>query len=798
MSGQERPAILKFANMNAIDPNLVLTRMDLPALEKTLSRNLETFFAFSDFALFFPREGDKPEILHLTSENKLFLPLVWRGEFLATLMLNGVKNAEIKKLFPFLERVASACLKIVALEKFASADAATGLSAEGALFSHIEREVETLREILADPTQTSRPFHRVCFGLCVLVWHDAPAIARDYDVGFRESVFERLASTLRANLPAAAIAAPLGRFDGKHEFGIILPASGGKACHKFVEHALNEFEKTEFIEPLSKKRVPAVLYGGHALYPQDMHGDELRAPVFEQIVRLKERARLGARAARAAGERIMAFGDVLRKGGGIIAREREGVVRVNLGSLANAREGMRFRAIDTDGVETGEIILTRVRPRDSVAEIIYVAQAGKPPLPGCSLIPVLPGKTGEITAPPGTRGHDVERAEFRGHAEFLASFAEGARACSLFTLAVCKFANSESAETKVAAEKFFAETEALVYGVEKAPGAPALAAKHGDNGLIFFHPGAGVAEVRNFYERLTGAAERNGLKFACGLFEWPFLNYAKNSADTCAFKALEYAWLLPEPRIGVFDSLALNISADVYYSRGDAYKAREEYELALLADPGNQLARNSLGVCLAAMGKFDEAVTRFREALEASDDNALKAKISYNLGAVYQKLKDDKSARAHYRRSLKFDENHVYSHLKLGRLYENRGKIADARKLYERALELSAGDEETRAVAGRYLARLETSAKENRKARSRLHDLLVRNPEDAASMTLLAKIYLQNRDDPELAEFLARKSASLTDSPEAWRALAEALAAQGKGEEAGAARERANKKFGDA
>lgn len=763
-------------------------------LEESLCRNLERFFAFSGHALFFPREEDSREPVWVAAEKKLFLPLVWNGEFLAILLLEGACPAEIKKIFSFLDRVTAACLKIVALEKYAVEDAATGLSAEGALFEHVEAEVETLREILADPTRVEKPFNRVCFGLCALVWHEAHAAAREYDYQFCERVFRELGRGVRRNLPPGALAAPMGRFDGKYEFGIIFPAAGRKACQKLIASIFAEFDKTEIIEPLSKKRAPVVFHAGHALYPQDMAGEELRLPVFEQIVRLKERARLASQMARSsnAPERSLSFAEVLYKAGKIIGEERGGLLRINLGALANAREGARFLAATPDGVEVGEIMLTRVRARDSFAEIIYSAQAGVPPAPGHVLTPLKPAKTGEISASAAGAEEFAERAEFCGHAEFLTGFADGSRASSRFVLSVCKLA--EAPETR-AAEDFFAAAEFFTYGEGRVVYTPALAARHGENGLIFFHQDRDARECRPFYLKLAGEAKKRNLILACGLFEWPFLNFAKNRAETCAFKALEYAWLLPEPKIGVFDSLALNISADKNYHRGDAYKAREEYEQALLADPENWLARNSLGVCLAAMGKLDEAMEHFQNALANCDDNSLKAKICYNLGALYQKRKDEKNARVHFRRSLKYDEKHVYSWLKLGQLYESAGKRMNARKLYERALALGAEDRESASVAQRYLARLDAAMAETKKARSRLHDLLERNPEDAASMTLLAQIYLKNRDDPELAEFLARKSAGLSDRPEAWRTLAEALAAQGKGEEAEAAGRRAEKSF---
>ena len=76
-------------------------------------------------------------------------------------------------------------------------------------------------------------------------------------------------------------------------------------------------------------------------------------------------------------------------------------------------------------------------------------------------------------------------------------------------------------------------------------------------------------------------------------------------------------------------------------------------------------------------------------------------------------------------------------------------------------------------------------------ARELLHEALLRNPQDAASMLLLANIYLDGNEDPAVAELLARKSAGLHDRPEAWQTLARALRALDREDEARLAEARA-------
>ncbi len=72
---------------------LVLGRPDLIEMEDRLCRLLSPFLSFSGHALYFPIENFPEEIELLPRERRLLLPLLWRGEKLGVLLLNGVKAA---------------------------------------------------------------------------------------------------------------------------------------------------------------------------------------------------------------------------------------------------------------------------------------------------------------------------------------------------------------------------------------------------------------------------------------------------------------------------------------------------------------------------------------------------------------------------------------------------------------------------------------------------------------------------------------------------------------------------------
>ena len=95
-------------------------------------------------------------------------------------------------------------------------------------------------------------------------------------------------------------------------------------------------------------------------------------------------------------------------------------------------------------------------------------------------------------------------------------------------------------------------------------------------------------------------------------------------------------------------------------------------------------------------------------------------------------------------------------------------------------------------VARRCLARLVARQRKGGEAREMLHDALLRNPHDDATMRMLADLYLEGGDDPAVAEALARRSLLQHECAEGWRLLSRALAAQGKTREADEAAARAS------
>ena len=276
-----------------------------------------------------------------------------------------------------------------------------------------------------------------------------------------------------------------------------------------------------------------------------------------------------------------------------------------------------------------------------------------------------------------------------------------------------------------------------------------------------------------------------GFPVAMGIACLPWLSYRAADALECSRKALEYALLLPPPHVGVFDSLAINISADKHYSQGDVFGAMKEYHLALLADEDNTLAWNSLGVCLAGLGRHGDARGAFEEAVKRRPGDPAG---HYNLGTVHMALGEREQAAGRFRACLDLDPHHPFALIRLGELAESGRDKAEARRCYERALR----DDPGSSSPYLRLARLEWGERRPDKAREFLHQALQRNPRDAFSLHFLARLYLDGGEDPELAESLIRQSLALRpDRKAAWLELARALEIRGLHRDAREARIRA-------
>jgi tetratricopeptide (TPR) repeat protein len=662
-------------------------------------------------------------------------------------------------------------------------------------------------------------------------------VVREFGYQFADELMIALADAFLPRCPEQALAARIGDF----EFALHLPAATAGECHALACALVSALRAVTLVHPLRRARVSIAATIGFVLYPQDMSGDIFLRPAAEQARLLLRKARLAA--ALADEERpllsgsqedkaVLPFKRILAEGGRVLEVLPLSRAVVSLGSQTQAREGQRFSVwsvsypvqsmappagpeggLSPEGpapLYKGEIVLMEVRENASQAEVITLGEPTWAIEPGDRLL-LLPEEQSNPAHPAPGRDRPDPASGFLRHGDFFARWAQEREACDTFSLALIRLGTPSFPEAEPAAlpdgdpsartdgspprdrpiqpegahyaGRFMAQAARLC---RDEFGADLLGGRYSLNSLILFHPRLDGLQAQAAYQRLAALLrERLDLDVAVGLACHPCLNFRKADAPANCLKALEYALLLPAPQVGLLNSLALNIAADKFFSQGDLFSAIKEYQTALLADEGNGMAWNSLGICLAALGRQAEAERHFARALSCNPDDLM---AMYNLGYMYQSRNREDLAGSQYRQCLVLDPGHLFATLRLGQLAENAGDHALARQFYDQAAALPGGY----PLTCRHFARLCLSEGKPDQAREYLHEALLQDPQDALSLQLLSRLSLEAGEDPDMAASLARQSVSLCPGLKAgWLDLARALQALGKHQQAREARLRA-------
>lgn len=792
-----------------------LSRQDLVDFEPLLKGMVAEFLVFKSYSLYFPqtlprtmREDDdsfsKPR--HLPGERTLLLPLCLDGDPLAVFVARGVTLRAPKTSLQLLAMLAGNCLEKLRLLKTTVTDPMTGLFTEEHFITALAREIEGVRQCVQPAAESGEhcrlPAYRACLGVVLARVDNLDAIRKQNSLEFSREVMSRLATDLKGALPDQARAARLG----PDTLAVFAADVTPKACQELADRIQESLGQARFKRELTGEVVRPLISVGSVSYPKDMTGGALERSAEDQAAGLVDRAVLALKAAAETGKgpeesRAFAFSRILTQGGRVLSSPRQGKISINLGRLVQCRDGYRFLVRDSAGNSPGdgykgEIVVMEVDETTALAEVMHLKDPARPIVPGDGLILIREALIREALTKQGAEAEGCSIGEGAGNGlipdaatgllrykDFLDCLTQEAQNAERFTLGLVQVERLEQSAQDGTNDS---GSEELVRDVDhkaakaanlarKVFGPETLGGRFSLHGLIFFHPGLDGERAKELHLELHARArEELGLGVVSGLSCHPFLNFTRSDVLENCRKALEYALLLPEPRVGLCDTLALNISADKSFSLGDLYAAMEEYKLALLADPDNTMAHNSLGVCLARLGESARAKRHFLKALEVDPTDV---RTLYNLGYVCWRLGEAQEAAQTFRRCLKRRPGHVFSLIRLGQLAEARNDLGLARRYYNRAALADSGFGLTR----RYLARLSVRQHRFKEAREHLHQALLHDPGDAHSHYLLAKIYLDSGEDPEIAEMLARQSVALRPGRKNfWLELARALETTGK------------------
>lgn len=123
-----------------------------------------------------------------------------------------------------------------------------------------------------------------------------------------------------------------------------------------------------------------------------------------------------------------------------------------------------------------------------------------------------------------------------------------------------------------------------------------------------------------------------------------------------------------------------------YYERGLKSEALAHLKQALALKPAYPEAHNALGRYYAEQGQYDQALLSFQNAL--ADPTYTTPQIAfYNLGLVYEKKGDQKTALKQYREAVRLQPNYGVAYLRMGQILEEQRRADQARDAYGRAIE---------------------------------------------------------------------------------------------------------------
>ncbi|MDY0227998.1 MAG: diguanylate cyclase [Desulfomicrobium apsheronum] len=793
-----------------------LRRQDIIEYEPLLKTALRAIIPFSSYSLMFPAktpEDMEADPVHpfgraALENDRLSLPLTHSDRLLAIFEARGVNPEETARALPFLPHMASLCLEQIKIRKSAITDPLTGLFNRHCMHQALIREISGIvgaimpgPEAMADDSLQG---HSACFGLIILDLDRFRQINDNFGHNFGDRILVLAAERLRAVCPKQTLVC---RLDGD-SFGVLWPqASRARMSELAVSLGAELARVTARFTPL-REDVGVSASIGYVNYPQDLQGAQFQKAPEEQAWLILEKAEKALSTAKAGGRsQIYSFRQILTQGGVVLDVMPMNRLVINLGRSMDAHEGQRFliwsrkfngseTIVGTQGdaifghyppMYKAEISLVEVQDEMSIAEVLVQSDPNWTVEKGdkLTLLDDHAGRMEQREVQPGDR--TPQKDPLTGlypYRDFLQAWQSVRGQAKSFCMVLMRLETPHAERTpmdKMKEEQFF---QTLAGRVETLFGPEALGGRFSVNCIIYHVPGLDQEECLRMVRELLEDERFAGLEKSVGIAAFPFLDYTRSDILENARKALDHAEFLHDERIACFDSVSLNISADRLFAQGETYDAIAEYKKALTVDEGNLLARNSLGVCYARLNKYATARTIFQDLIALHPDHIMPL---YNFGCACLKDGDPVAARQAFEQVLTIQPDHVYAMIRLGLMAEEEGDFERAWNLYEQVRAMSDGEHlaSTHNLAYRYLARLAFRRDDRDTAREYLHQAITANPQDAHSFHLLATIYLERGDDPEIAESLARQSVHLkADVPAFWEVLITALEQQDKTEEA--------------
>jgi tetratricopeptide (TPR) repeat protein len=137
-------------------------------------------------------------------------------------------------------------------------------------------------------------------------------------------------------------------------------------------------------------------------------------------------------------------------------------------------------------------------------------------------------------------------------------------------------------------------------------------------------------------------------------------------------------------RLDPAGAIAYNALGLAYLEKPDYPKALAAFEDAVSRAPLWAYAWHNKALAESQMGNYRAAINSYQRGIEVAPQYFY---LPYNLGALYQSLNRLRDAEVQYKKAAKADDTRGESYNALGTIRAIQGKRAEARRLFERALQ---------------------------------------------------------------------------------------------------------------
>ncbi|MDA8162464.1 MAG: tetratricopeptide repeat protein [Desulfobacteraceae bacterium] len=216
-----------------------------------------------------------------------------------------------------------------------------------------------------------------------------------------------------------------------------------------------------------------------------------------------------------------------------------------------------------------------------------------------------------------------------------------------------------------------------------------------------------------------------------------------------------HAALLGDGSSAVFDAVTLNVWGDELFSWGDIVGALKAYRMGLKIDSSSANLLNSIGVCLARLGKANGAADVFLRAIELFPEGFM---AYFNLGGLFFDMGRVKEAGELLSKAYGLEPGDIRTAVRFAEVLLEEGKKDAAEEVMGHFAGADSRQDIPCAVF-RVMGRVAYHGRGGwRMARDAWLEALRRNPADAESLACLALGYLENDGDAGTARRLLRQA----------------------------------------